>query len=573
MNLRDTEQTLNGVGRPHDHAADPEEDMCAPLSSFLLATSALVAAQSESAEPPKFDWGSIQPSVGTLEWEPCYSTFECGRLSVPFNYSSPDDGTAAIAVIRLPSNVSSTDEGYRGPVLLNPGGPSGSGVEFLLALKPRMIESLFGSSYDLVSFDPRGMGRTTPPIRFYTSDSQRDEWTASQALLFNTTVNPAVLDDSWPYYSATGDLAKQNDKEGILPYVSTDNVARDMLSIVEAMGGKKLQYYGISYGTVLGSVFASLFPDKIERMVLDGVVNVENYFKGIWTPLLETADEALADFAKDCFDAGSEVCAFHGNASSADQIHQSVFDLLDTVIKDPVAIPGPDSNGRSVDFAALKIAIFDSMYHPYSTYPLLAQGLAELQNGNGTIISLLSGSVNGSIEISNLDPDFVYDSRMQSEGLVAVACSDAGTAVASLDDLKAKYDEDKKFSSFSDILLTTETACGLSVWKVRPEATFRDPGPIAADNTSFPILFIGNTLDPVTPLSARAKTVSANFPGSVVLTQNSGGHSSVTSPSSCSRKYVMDYFLKGSLPEPGTTCEVDFEVFNFPGNDTEGLYL
>ncbi|KIY62125.1 alpha/beta-hydrolase [Cylindrobasidium torrendii FP15055 ss-10] len=538
--------------------------MILALSPILLVTS-LVVAQSKV---PKFDWSSIQPSVGNLEWEPCYSTFECGRLSVPFNYSSPNDGTAVIALIRLPSNVSSSDEGYRGPVLLNPGGPGGSGVEFLLGLNSRMIESLFGSSYDLVGFDPRGIGRTTPPIRFYTSDSQRDEWTASQPLVTNKTINPSILDDSWSHFNGVGDLAKENDNEGILPYVSTDNDARDMLSIVEAMGDEKLQYYGVSYGTVLGSVFASLFPDKIERMVLDGVVHVENYFKGIWTPLLESADASLSIFASECFEAGPNVCAFHGNASSADQILQSVFDLLDAVTKEPVPIPGPNGNGRSVDFAMLKSALFESLYHPHSLYPTLALGLADLKAGNGTIISLLDGSLNSSMEISNLDPNFVYNSEMQLEGLVAVACSDAGSAINSLDELETEYEAAEKLSSFSDNLLTIEAACG--GWKVRPEATFR--GPIAADNTSFPILFIGNTFDPVTPLSA-AKTVSASFPGSVVLAQNSGGHSSLSAPSNCSRQYFLDYFLKGSLPEPGTTCEVDFGIFSPPGNDTAGLYL
>ncbi|KIY61221.1 alpha/beta-hydrolase [Cylindrobasidium torrendii FP15055 ss-10] len=542
--------------------------MISALLSFLLVASSLVSAQSEA---PKFDWGSVQPSVGNLEWTPCYNTFECGRLSVPFNYSSPDDGTAAIAVVRLTSNVSSTDEGYRGPVLLNPGGPSGSGVEFLLSLNLLMIESLFGSSYDLVGFDPRGMGRTTPPIRLYTSDSQRHEWNPSPFWVTNTTINPNVLEENWSHFNALGDLAKENDKEGILPHVSTDNVARDMLSIVEAMGGEKLQYYGISYGTVLGSVFASLFPDKIERMVLDGVVNVENYFKGIWTPLLEHADESLAHFAEDCFKVGPDVCAFHGNASSADQIQQSVFDLLDAVAKEPVPVPGPTGNGRSVDFENLKTAILNALYHPYSIYPFVATGLRDLKNGNGTIISYLGGITNGSIEMSNLDPDFVYDTGMQTEGLVAVACSDAGSAVASLDELKTKYEEAEKFSSFSDLFITTESACGYEI-HLKFTVLTAASGPIAADNTSFPILFIGNTFDPVTPLSA-ANLVSAHFPGSVVLTQNSGGHSSLSAPSNCSRKYFYDYFLKGSLPEHGTTCEVDFEVFTHLGSGTAGLYL
>ncbi|KIY72456.1 alpha/beta-hydrolase [Cylindrobasidium torrendii FP15055 ss-10] len=518
--------------------------MISALSSFLLTSLVLLAAAQSKAT--KFDWSSV-----------------------PFNYSSPDVGTAVIALVRLPANVSSSADGeYRGPVLLNPGGPSGSGVNFVLGLNSRLLESLFGSSFDIVGFDPRGIGRTTPPIRLFSSDAQRDEWGATRhSHVSNTTANPTVLDDNWVSSDTLGRLAIENDREGILPHVTTDNDARDMFSIVEAMGREKLQYYGISYGSVLGATFAALFPEKIERMVLDGIVNYDNYFRGSWTPGLETADDALALYAKSCFNAGPNVCAFSGNASSGDEVLQNVLDLLDAVIASPVPVPGFD--GKSVDFNLLKAVIFQSLYHPYTIDPRLSKGLLELSQGNGTLISVMGTptDLNATNEISNLSPDFVYSSEMQSEALTTVACSDAGRAATSLDEIKAIYEEAAKISSFADNWMTIEEAC--AGWKIRPESTFR--GPLTAANTSFPILFIGNTFDPVTPLSA-AKRGSAKFPGSVVLTQNSGGHSSLSSPSNCSRKYVLQYFLNGTLPEPDTTCEVDFDIFN-PPNDTTGLYF
>lgn len=189
---------------------------------------------------------------------------------------------------------------------------------------------------------------------------------------------------------------------------------------------------------------------------------------GIWTPGLESADGALALFAENCFEAGPDVCAFQGNLSSADQVLQSVFDLLDAITKDPVTVPVPNGN-TVVDFGLLKTAIFKSLYFPYRVYPTLAKGLADLKSGDGTTMSLVNPSLNATMEISNLDPDFVYGSEMQSEGATAVSCSDAGSAVASLDELKANYKEAANFSTFADtFMIMIEAACGYAMRCLQP---------------------------------------------------------------------------------------------------------
>ncbi|KIY71878.1 alpha/beta-hydrolase [Cylindrobasidium torrendii FP15055 ss-10] len=495
-----------------------------------------------------------------------------GGFAVPLNYSNPETGSIAVAAILYPSNITSTDPEYRGPLLLNPGGPGGSGVDFLLYMDPRLREGLFGTSFDIISFDPRGTGRTTPSVSFYKSDSEATEW-ITQAIV-NTTVEPEILQTVWDRSHGLGSLIKDNDQQDVIPYVTTDNTARDMLSIVEAMGFEKLQYYGRSYGTLLGATFAAMFPDKIERMILDGVLEGDAYYSGHWEGQAEDTDKALGWFASGCFSAGPEYCSFYKNASSEDAILQRVYALIDESISNPVVVPGFNDTNAVVSFPLLKGAIFQSLYWPYTYFPLLSVALAELEDGNGTLAYIGAGGTgalnpNSSMEKSVLDPDFVWGGLREVSAFFAISCTDGADKIAaSLEELTSDYESLEKVSSFGDRFFPFRAWC--SGWQVRPEATFR--GPIAAANTSFPILIIGNEADHITPFAA-AKRVSANFPGSVVLKQNSVGHCSVSSASACTRQYILRYLGNGTLPEPDTTCEVDLQLFIPDGNDTDGFKL
>jgi pimeloyl-ACP methyl ester carboxylesterase len=237
-------------------------------SCLLLAAS---AGAQNSTNPP-FDWSSITPSTN-LSWVDCYqSPLQCTRFSVPLNYSNPEAGSAAIAVIRVPSPVAGTPS-YRGPVLFNPGGPGGSGVETVVAAGVN-LQRLIGQEFDFVGFDPRGISETTPNIDIWTSDEEHELYLRN----FFTTYD--ISQESWPVLpgrlkNITAFNARIKDRAGdVIQHVTTDNVARDMLSIVEAHGRDKLQYYGVSYGSALGSIFASMFPDKIERLLIDGMMEI-----------------------------------------------------------------------------------------------------------------------------------------------------------------------------------------------------------------------------------------------------------------------------------------------------------
>ncbi|PBK63026.1 alpha/beta-hydrolase [Armillaria solidipes] len=503
-----------------------------------------------------FDWNTIEPT-NNLSWVNCYSDYKCSRFQVPIDYSNEDGDKATLAIIKL-SAQSETD--YKGTVLINPGGPGESGVAAITSLGS-FLASVIGNQYDIIGFDPRGAANSIPRAQFFLSVEEQSQWLANPnywTLVANTTSDQ--IPHLWASSQVLAELAKERDT-GILDYVSTDNVARDMLRISEAAGQEKLQYWGFSYGTVLGATFAAMFPDKVERMVLDGVLDMDGYYSGDWRNELADTDKDVQSFFDGCVAAGPEACAFY--APTSEEISNKLDSLYESLRAQPVPVVTPSFYGV-VDYAVLRTAVMSSLYQPYALFSTLAEGLAGLAAGNGSIIYGMQAQTSD-------DTSSVYDNALDAE--IAISCSDALKNTDSVADLFAYWDSIKGLSAFADILFTERISC--SGWKFHRDGRFT--GPITG-NTSYPILLIGNTADPVTPLSAAKKTSSA-FPGSVVLTQRASGasnhltadfrtltflflqHTSLAASSTCTQAYVQAYFQNGTLPGDGTVCEVESEMF------------
>ncbi|KAK0202252.1 TAP-like protein-domain-containing protein [Desarmillaria ectypa] len=504
----------------------------------------IVFAQSD------FDWSSIEPT-NSLSWVDCYSDYKCTRFQVPIDYSKEEGDEAALALIKL-SAQSETD--YKGTVLINPGGPGESGVAAITSLGSLLV-SVIGNQYDIIGFDPRGAANSIPRAEFFLSKEEQSQWLANPnhwSVIVNTTSDH--IPHLWASAQVIAELSKERDN-GILNYISTDNVARDMLRISEAAGQEKLQYWGFSYGTVLGSTFAAMFPDEVERIVLDGVLDMDGYYSGDLRNELADTDKDMQSFFDGCVAAGPDACAFY--APTAQEISNNLNSLYDSLLTQPVPVVTPSFYGI-VDYAVLRTAVRFSLYQPYALFSTLAEGLADLAAGNGSIIYGIQAQTSG-------DTSSVYDHSFDAE--IAISCSDAVENTDSVADLFAYWDSIKGLSSFADILFAQRISC--SGWKFHREGRFT--GPITG-NTSYPILFIGNTADPVTPLSAAKKTSSA-FPSSVVLTQHASGasnqrtqHTSLAATSTCTQAYIQAYFQNGTLPGDGTVCEVESELFPASSN-------
>ncbi|KAK1222191.1 hypothetical protein PQX77_014975 [Marasmius sp. AFHP31] len=504
-------------------------------------------------------WGMLEPSK-ELRWVECYrevGEFECARLQVPLNYHEPEGETAAIALTRLAANVSSDSPDYRGPILFNPGGPGDSGVDYLVGSAPS-LRATIGPEYDLIGFDPRGIQRSTPRIEFYASREERQLVHRPANELNSSTMD---VGHYWASTKIMGSLAAQRDKErNVLAHLNTDHSARDMLSIAEAHGREKVQYWGLSYGSVLGYTFASMFPDKVERIVIDAIVDPEDYYRTQWLTGTQDTGKALRWFFESCLKGGSESCAFYED--SVEAMESKLNDIYASVIKSPIPVQGSISNGI-VDYAHVRGVLFISLYHPFSAWPILAKALQDLKEGNATTI--WSG-VTGEVPPFECDCDSSkYEFERLPEGLMGYMCNDGDAVPPEFEAAQAHYEASADYSPFGSFFASFRLSC--NGWsKDIPKAQFR--GPIAG-NTSFPMMIIGNTADPATPLEA-AKNVSSTFPGSVVLTQDSPGHGSVNAPSVCTAKAIRAYFINGTLPEEGTICPMDGSPFDPKETEASG---
>ncbi|PPQ65526.1 hypothetical protein CVT26_000483 [Gymnopilus dilepis] len=516
------------------------------LQSVILCAFILIfSSELQALAQVDFDWTSI-PGSSNLSWVDCYtSPIQCTRLNVPLNYSELSAGEATLAVIRIPSLLNGTSS-YRGPVLFNPGGPDMSGVDTIVQMGAQ-IASVIGPEFDLVGFDARGVSNSVPLISFFKNDAERAAFDLGPDVT-DATARPGVLPSQWAQFQVFGHLAQDRD-DGFLSHVTTDNVARDMLTIVEAHGQSKLRYWGISYGTVLGATFASIFPDKVERLIIDGVFDVEGYYATDWSNELVDTDKVFQEFINGCFNAGPEACAFYDNSTAA--ISKNIDSLYKQVLAQPAVAYAPSLPQYGiVDQATLKLAIFAALYTPYSSFAPLAQGLADLTKGNGSALLQMASSSVGEI-------------------VAAVACSDGQPVTDDATALERYAQRISNISSFSSDIVTLRTLCSARSLTVSKEAgvytqTTSRACPIGG-KTSFPLMLIGNTADPVTPLAAALNT-SKLFPGSVVLTQDSPGHTSFTSPSECTLGYVQRYFQNGTMPPAGTVCPVTANLFPLASN-------
>ncbi|KAK7057859.1 Abhydrolase-4 domain-containing protein [Favolaschia claudopus] len=516
----------------------PDASSIAPLKTF---------------SKDKFLWDSISPS-DDLVWHDCYSNNQCARLKVPLDYKNPDAASAAIAMVRIHSHVSHDSPSYRGPVLVNPGGPGGSGVSFILS-RGAHLSTIVGPEFDIIGFDPRGVARSTPGVSFYKTRAERALRfdTPDGTRVFSANASADGLSRGWALGTLDGQLAGERDN-GSLRFINSDHTSRDMLRIVEADGFEKLQYWGFSYGSVLGATFAAMFPDKVGRLVIDGVMDSEDYYATEWSKNLYDTDKTWMSFLNGCVDAGPSGCPLF--APTAAEISAKIDDLYVSLRARPIPVRTETSSGI-VDFSMLRMRIFRALYSPYAAFPALAQALADLSNGNATTLFKM-GEV-PPFECACDASEYKYEDH--AEAGAAIACNDGNQISPKYEDLLVHYEKLSKGSDWADIWESARMTC--LAWPEFPKDHFQ--GPFIA-NTSFPLLVVGNTADPVTPLWA-AKKMSKGFAGSAVLTQDSPGHCSLSAPSMCTQKHIRRYFFDGILPAADTVCNVDGTPFPSPGLD------
>lgn len=474
-----------------------------------------------------------------LDWQPCPAPseaegggaapsplpggapWECSFMDVPRDWSDPHGDTIELALVRAKAR----EQANRiGSLVFNFGGPGGSGVSTLPAAAPE-FERL-RARYDLVSFDPRGVGRSQAVE--CADDKQLDEYYAQDFVPDDSAEEKALVDNLRAY----DDGCKKHSGED-LPYVGTSNAARDMDLMRQVLGDDKLHYFGISYGTELGGVYAHLFPKNVGRAVFDGVVDPTNTAEQASLGQAAGFQLALTNFAKDCVARG-DACRLPGTTPA--EIQGFILDLLARLEKKPIEGIGDRELTQTQATNGIAQALYSKEF-----WPLLEQGLDEADGGNGALLLALSDAMNGRSK------DGTY-SNLQAAN-AAINCVDYKSRY-SLEQTKAKLPEFRKASPvFGDYLGWGLMGC--TQWPVPGQWETPD---VSAPGAA-PILVIGNTGDPATPYKGAKAMVDELGKGvGVELTYAGEGHGAYNSGNACVQKAVDQYLLDGKVPPAGTVC-------------------
>ncbi|AXE88475.1 alpha/beta fold hydrolase [Streptomyces sp. Go-475] len=446
--------------------------------------------------------------------------WQCATMKAPLDWDDPKGDTIGLALIRARAD----DPNRRiGSLIFNFGGPGGSGVTSLPAFAEG-YETL-RTRYDLVSFDPRGVGRSAPVI--CENDQQLDAYFQQDATPDDAAERTELLDNTKEFNEA----CEQNSKK-VLPHVRTTDAARDLDLMRQVLGDDRLHYFGISYGTELGGVYAHLFPKRVGRAVFDAVVDPTQNAEQGSLGQAKGFQLALDNFAQDCVSKAEE-CPI---GTSAQDVKNRIARLLKNLDSRPIPGVFPRELTQTAATSGIAQALYSQDFWEY-----LTQGLQQAYSGDGSILLLLSDSMNGreeNGEYSNL-----------AAANAAINCADD----------KPRYDTAYVERKLPEFRAASDLFGDYLAWSMISCTDWAVPG--AADHPdvrapgSAPILVVGNTGDPATPYEGARKMVDALGEGvGVELTYRGQGHGAYDSENKCVRAAVNGYLLDGKVPRAGTVC-------------------
>ncbi|MFF0851419.1 alpha/beta hydrolase [Streptomyces sp. NPDC003280] len=512
--------------------ANPSRLRAAALTTSAALLAALLGGCGDGAgngdlTAQRLDWkdcpapSTAQGGGGAPSPLPDGAQWQCATMRAPLDWSRPKGDTIGIALIR--ARASGDPSTRIGSLIFNFGGPGGSGVTTLPAFGQDY--ATLNTRYDLVSFDPRGVGRSVPVE--CQSDAQLDQYFQQDATPDDRAEQAQLVDRTKEF---NADCEKHSEK--ILPHVRTTDAARDMDLMRQVLGDRKLHYFGVSYGTELGGVYAHLFPRRVGRMTLDAVVDPTKDPEQSALGQAQGFQLALDNFARDCTSKVEEC--------PVGDTPQDVKNRIATLLRDLDRKPIPGSFPRQLTETAAINGIAQALYSK-DFWEYLTEGLQQAYEGDGRILMLLSDSMNGRSEngeYSNITP-----------ANIAINCSDEKPRYTA-DEIRRKLPQFRAVSPlFGDFLAWSMLSC--TDWAVPGAAVHPD---VSAPGAA-PVLVVGNTGDPATPYEGAKKMVEALGKGvGVELTYKGQGHGAYDSKNKCVQSAVNGYLLDGKVPKAGTVC-------------------
>jgi len=455
-----------------------------------------------------------------LRWEVCGGPYRCAQLTVPVDYGRPSGPTIQISVIRVPAE----GPGERiGSLVVNPGGPGVSGIEYARQASIA-ITAPVRQRYDIVGFDPRGVGESAPMDCL--DDRETDRFLGVDGSPDDEAEKQALIRASRSFADACGRRAA-----GLLGHVATTNVARDLDVLRAALGERRLYYLGASYGTFIGATYAELFPNRVGRLALDGAVDPAVTGEDAALAQARGFERALSAFVADCLPR--RICPLSG---SSRQAVQQIRDLLAGIDRAPLRTG--ESRRLTQPLAVLGMAA--ALYSKRQGWPALTVGLRLAFDGDGSVL----------LQLADFHTDRTSDGRFasnQNEAIYAVNCLDqpGSSSPAAIEKVLPRFREASP--TFGEYVAWSSLPC--AYWPV--PATGR-AHPIAGPEAP-PILVVGTTRDPATPY-AWAQGLARQLRSGVLLTYVGDGHTAYAGSSDCINSAVETYLLSGRPPRDGTRC-------------------
>jgi pimeloyl-ACP methyl ester carboxylesterase len=446
-----------------------------------------------------------------LTWQPCGAGQECAWLTVPLNHTDPEAGTIDLRVVRIKAR----SDRALGSLVVNPGGPGGSGGDFVRSLALSLPDEI-RSSFDLVGFDPRGVGQSQPIQCLADRDLAR---------YLRTDSTPRTLREQHTFMRQAAAFGPGclRDQPTLARNMQTWQTIADMEILRAALGDEQLNFLGFSYGTMLGAGYAEAYPDRVGRLVLDGAVDPALDIMAISKAQARGFQLAITRFASDC--ASRPNC---GLGSTRQSVLHSINTLLAGLDRKPI----PTQQALPLVQAQALTGIITALYSP-SAWSMLRRALVEARKGDGTRLQLLA-------EIGNdqIGPE-KFASNLFS-AFIATTCLDSPAAPgrAGLASAAREWSRGTAVPELSRLLAWSNAPC--TRW-FQPGATPR----AISSTTSAPILVIGTRFDPATPYVWSVR-MSAALPTSALVTFEGDGHTAFAGGVRCVDDAVTSYLLTGT---------------------------
>jgi pimeloyl-ACP methyl ester carboxylesterase len=442
-----------------------------------------------------------------LEWKQCGQEFSCTTMLAPLDYADPDGTAITLSVAKRPA----TSTRRLGSLIINPGGPGGSGVGYVGSFNAAGLES-----YDIVGWDPRGVGRSTPVTCF-----GRDELDRYFAM-DNSPDDPGELHARIDAQIEFGQSCLR-ESGALLEHISTMETVRDLDLLRRLLGDSKINYFGSSYGTRIGAIYAELFPQRVGRMVLDGAVDINSKSK---INQVDGFERALRHFASWCADEHCQLGA------QRDDVLSKIKEFLDRLDQQPL-----EAGGRTLSQQQGVEAVFYSMYGGRGSWPELRDALtAAIFDGDGAGLLLLADASD------RRNPDGTYGQL--NYAFPAIRCLDSQDD--SVRAAEKRLAEESRRAPILGRLNGPDLVCSLWPVKSAPKQPAVDAGGAP------PIVVIGTTGDPATPYE-YAKSMADQLSSAVLVTFNGEGHLAY-GQSGCVKSVVDAYLVRAQVPPDGTRC-------------------